>query len=64
MLSFARRSANDPDHVTLDIDGQPVRVALKRNARATRYSLRIPAAGGDPVLTLPANGPRFRSPPS
>lgn len=56
MLSFARRSANDPDHVTLDIDGQPVRVALKRNARATRYSLRIPAAGGDPVLTLPANG--------
>lgn len=56
MSFFARRSADDPDHVTLDINGRSVRIALKRNARATRYSLRIPAAGGDPVLTLPANG--------
>lgn len=56
MFSFARRSSRDPDEITLDIDGRSVRVALKRNPRATRYSLRIPAAGGDPVLTVPHGG--------
>ena len=56
MNFFALRQTDDPDHLMLDIDGRPVRVALKRNARATRYSLRIPASGGDPVLSLPANG--------
>ncbi len=56
MNFLARRRSDDPDHLTLDIDGRPVRVALKRNARATRYSLRIPASGGDPVLSMPARG--------
>ncbi|AXS38835.1 SprT family zinc-dependent metalloprotease [Breoghania sp. L-A4] len=56
MNFLARRRPDDPDHLTLDIDGRAVRITLKRNPRATRYSLRIPASGGDPVLSMPARG--------
>lgn len=30
-------------------------IELRRSARARRYSLRVPATGGVPVLTMPAN---------
>ncbi|MDR3495963.1 MAG: M48 family metallopeptidase [Ancalomicrobiaceae bacterium] len=45
-----------PSEATVEIDGRSVRIAVKATARARRYSLRLPAAGGDPVLTLPIAG--------
>lgn len=45
-----------PEALTLELDGRACRIALKRNARATRYILRVPPGGGDPVLTVPARG--------
>ncbi|WP_232845113.1 M48 family metallopeptidase [Paracoccus onubensis] len=38
------------DTITLS-DG--IRIALRRSARARRMTLRVPRAGGEPVLTLP-----------
>lgn len=35
----------------------PIAVQLRRSARARRYSLRVPATGGTPVLTLPQRAP-------
>ncbi|PTW63106.1 hypothetical protein C8N35_1011156 [Breoghania corrubedonensis] len=40
----------------LEIEGRAVRVDVRRNARARRYTLRLPASGGDPVLTIPERG--------
>ena len=31
----------------------PIRLKLRRSARARRYALRVPATGGDAVLTVP-----------
>ena len=42
-----------PDHVIVDIAGRDVRVAVKVSARATRFTLRMAAGQGDPVLTVP-----------
>ncbi len=41
------------DRILLDVDGRCVAVAVRRNARARRLTLRVPTAGGPPVLTLP-----------
>lgn len=36
------------------LPGDPaIEIALRRSARARRYSLRVPATGGPPVLTMP-----------
>jgi hypothetical protein len=53
---FGRPARIEPDHVVVTIEGRGVRVAIRRSARARRYGLRLPATGGDPVLTLPAKG--------
>ena len=42
-----------PSETTVEIDGRPVRVAIRETAQARRYSLRLPSGGSDPVLTLP-----------
>ena len=44
------------DHLTQMIDGQVVVVPVRRSARARRMILRMDAARGGPVLTLPASG--------
>ncbi len=44
------------DHLTQMIDGQAVIVPVRRSDRARRMILRMDAAGGGPVLTLPASG--------
>ncbi|WP_209003219.1 M48 family metallopeptidase [Stappia taiwanensis] len=44
-----------PDQLWLTVNGERQAVRLKRNDRAKRYILRLPA-GGDPVLTVPARG--------
>ncbi|MEI2385685.1 SprT family zinc-dependent metalloprotease [Breoghania sp. JC706] len=55
-MRFFNPARAEPDHIVLDIDGRDVRVEVRRNARARRYSLRLPAAGGGPVLTIPERG--------
>lgn len=40
----------------LDIDGAAIRVRLRRDRRAQRFTLRLPPNGGDPVVTLPTDG--------
>jgi predicted metal-dependent hydrolase len=42
------------DHLTQIIDGRAVIVPVRRSARARRMILRMDAARGGPVLTLPA----------
>jgi predicted metal-dependent hydrolase len=50
--------ANDPMPEALDLTlgARSLTVRLVRNPRAKRYILRVPASGGDPVLTVPARG--------
>lgn len=42
-----------PDHVIVDLAGRDVRVAVRVSPRATRFTLRMAAGSGDPVLTVP-----------
>ncbi len=42
-----------PERLSLQVAGREVPVAVKRNARARRLILRIDAASGLPVVTLP-----------
>ena len=44
------------DHLSLMIEGRPVVVPVRRSARARRMILRMDAARGGPLLTLPASG--------
>ncbi|QIB34442.1 M48 family metallopeptidase [Ancylobacter pratisalsi] len=46
----------EPATVTLSLASGEVTVALKRNARARRYTLRVRAATRDVVLTIPGRG--------
>lgn len=55
-FSAGRPHRIDPDHLVVTVDGRGIRVAIKRNARAKRYGLRVPTTGGDPVLTIPPGG--------
>ncbi|WP_029058241.1 M48 family metallopeptidase [Stappia stellulata] len=45
-----------PDALDLTLGARSLTVRLVRNSRAKRYILRVPASGGDPVLTVPARG--------
>jgi predicted metal-dependent hydrolase len=45
-----------PSHVDLDLPDGRVRVAVKVEPRARRYSLRLPTGSDEPVLTLPKSG--------
>ncbi len=58
MFGFGpRRTARaaPPDHVIVPIAGRDVRVAVKVSTRASRFTLRMVAGHGDPVLTVPAH---------
>ncbi len=44
------------EHFVLDIEGVEIHVRLRRDRRARRFTLRLPSNGGDPVVTLPADG--------
>ncbi len=50
------RAAPLPEAITVALAGGEQRIELRRNANARRYILRLPATGGDPVLTVPAKG--------
>lgn len=42
--------------MTLEIAGAPVEVSIRHNARAKRYTLRMPQSGNEPILTIPKHG--------
>jgi len=50
-----------PEHLDLPTAGAPVRIRLRRDARARRYLLRIPPDHSGPVLTVPQNGTLARA---
>jgi len=50
------RAAPRPDHCHVEIEGEPVRVAINWNPRARRYTLRLTGAVRQPVVTIPARG--------
>lgn len=56
LFAFRRVVVRLPEHVELDIGDTTVRVAVRQEPRATRYSLRIPNGTTEPVLTLPKTG--------
>jgi predicted metal-dependent hydrolase len=57
MTFFPRlRQMSLPAQVELDGESGTVRVKLRKNPRAVRYTLRIAAGGREPVLTIPARG--------
>ncbi len=45
-----------PDHCHVELDGAPVRIALRWNPRASRYTLRLRGALREPAVTIPARG--------
>ncbi|MCJ2014446.1 M48 family metallopeptidase [Methylobacterium sp. J-076] len=50
-LAFLRRP--DPDHLEVHHEGALLRVALRRREAARRITLRVSAATGEAVITLP-----------
>jgi predicted metal-dependent hydrolase len=50
-LAFLRRP--DPDHLEVQHEGANLRILLRRRAAARRITLRVSAATGEAVLTLP-----------
>lgn len=46
-----------PERLSIEIGGRDLPVCVKRSARARRLILRLDAATGSPVLTLPARTP-------
>jgi len=55
MNLFFRARPKIPASTVIDIDGAPVTVTVRVNARARSYRLSIPHSGG-PLLTLPPHG--------
>jgi len=55
MNLFFRAKPKIPASTVVDIDGAPVTVTVRVNARARSYRLSIPHSGG-PLLTLPPHG--------
>jgi predicted metal-dependent hydrolase len=51
-----RALSSPPSTLVLSFDGRQVTVAVKRSARARRYTLRLRAAERDAVLTVPKRG--------
>ena len=51
-LALLRRP--DPDHLEIEHEGTSLRIALRRRPTARRITLRVSAATGDVVITLPS----------
>ncbi|NVK34196.1 MAG: M48 family metallopeptidase [Rhodobacteraceae bacterium] len=56
MRSLLRRKPDLPDAIEIDVQGAPLRIRLRMNARAVRYLLRLPADNSGPVMTIPNGG--------
>ncbi|MGV8854588.1 MAG: M48 family metallopeptidase [Devosia sp.] len=55
MNLFFRTKPKIPTSTVVSIDGEPVSITVRVNARARSYRLSLPHSGG-PLLTLPPNG--------
>ncbi len=55
-MLFKALKSSAPDHIEIATDSAPIRIRLRTNPRARRYSLSVPAGKSGPVLTIPANG--------
>ncbi len=55
MNLFFKAKPRIPASTVIDVDGAPVTVTVRVNARARSYRLSLPHSGG-PVLTLPPHG--------
>ncbi|MCJ2109782.1 M48 family metallopeptidase [Methylobacterium sp. E-025] len=53
-MPFALLRRPDPDHLDIVHDGETYRVAVRRRPTARRLTLRVSAATGEVVITLPA----------
>jgi len=55
LLALLRRSAPapDPDHIAIDHEGATFRILLRRRDSARRLTLRVSAATGEVVMTVP-----------
>ncbi|PJI54134.1 metal-dependent hydrolase, partial [Methylobacterium radiotolerans] len=51
-LALLRRP--DPDHLEVQHEGASLRIALRRRPTARRITLRVSAATGEAVITLPS----------
>src|ERR1700760_2267204 len=51
-LALLRRP--DPDHLEVEHEGASLRIALRRRPTARRITLRVSAATGEVVITLPS----------
>jgi predicted metal-dependent hydrolase len=54
LLNLLRRPQSPPAPLTLELDGREVTIALKRNTRARRLTLRLARDGEGAVMTLPS----------
>ena len=53
-MSFAFLRSPDPDHLEVQHEGASLRIALRRRPAARRITLRVSAATGEVVITLPS----------
>jgi predicted metal-dependent hydrolase len=53
-MSFALLRRPDPDHLEVPHEGTSLRIALRRRPTARRITLRVSAATGEAVITLPS----------
>lgn len=55
-ITRPKRARQLPEQIEIPLDSQRVRVRLRPNNRARRYTLNLGVSGSDPVLTIPAGG--------
>ena len=53
-MSFALLRRPDPDHLEVQHEGASLQIALRRRPSARRITLRVSAATGEAVITLPS----------
>jgi predicted metal-dependent hydrolase len=53
-MSFALLRRPDPDHLEVQHEGASLQIALRRRPTARRITLRVSAATGEVVITLPS----------
>lgn len=55
-MKHRARTLDLPDSLEIRIDGQPVRIGVRRSTRARRYTLRMVPTTGEPLLVIPVRG--------
>jgi predicted metal-dependent hydrolase len=57
MLRLFERRPAEPEHLDIAHNGEVYRVALRRSAQSSRFTLRVRTASRDVLLTMPARAP-------